>query len=102
MSSEKQRDSEKFTGNITYRYGIYQVLYEDREKNVNFINMLTKESFLMDPRDIALSQDLIQEFDAVQAFYIGFIAGLKLNNPTIKRKNDFSQYNPPTLKLVKK
>ena len=31
----------------------------------------------MDPRDIALSQSLIEEFDAAQAFCIGILAGFK-------------------------
>ena len=39
----------------------------------------------MDPRDIALSKDLIEEFDAMQAFHIGYLAGLKLRLPIIKK-----------------
>lgn len=69
-----------------YRYGKYRLLFQNREGFICFINESNKEEFLMDARDIALSEDLIQEFDAAQAFYIGFLAGLKINNPTQKSK----------------
>jgi len=55
-------------------------------ENIAFINTKTNQDFLMDPRDIALSEELIQEFDAAQAFYIGLWAGLKLNNTTNNKK----------------
>ena len=50
----------------------------------------------MDPRDIALTEELISEFDAAQAFYIGLTAGIKINNPT---KN--LAPNKPYLQIVK-
>jgi len=45
----------------------------------NQMNALNEE-FLMDPRDIVLSGELIQEFDSAQAYFIGHEAGLKVNN----------------------
>jgi hypothetical protein len=47
---------------------------------LGFQNQLTNENHLMDPRDIALSREIIEEFDATQAFCIGVLAGLKLAN----------------------
>lgn len=61
------------------RYGTFEVIYE-RRGQIGFINQITKEDFLMDPFDIALSKRLIQEFDAQYAFYIGFLAGSKIDN----------------------
>jgi len=61
----------------------------------------TSEQFLMDPRDIALSRSLIEEFDAVQAFCIGVLAGLKFANPKIE-ENALSITKAPHLRLVEK
>lgn len=80
------------------RYGAYQIAYEDRIGNICFVSRKTKEEYLMDPRDIALSKELINEFDAVQAFYIGYLAGLKLKNPVEKTQ---TVPGAPYLKIVK-
>ena len=80
------------------RYGAYQVAYEDRIGNICFISRKTKEEYLMDPRDIALSKELINEFDAAQAFYIGYLAGLKLRNTVDKMQ---ATPGAPYLKIVK-
>ena len=55
----------------------------------------------MDPRDIALSEEIIQDFDAAQAFYLGLLAGLKLNNPATKRNEIQHNKEKPYLRLVK-
>ncbi|MEO8400308.1 MAG: hypothetical protein ABI597_00745 [Gammaproteobacteria bacterium] len=54
----------------------------------------------MDARDIALSKKLITEFDATQAFYIGLLAGLKINNPA-KQNREHLNTKQPNLYLVK-
>jgi hypothetical protein len=77
----------KMNDYVEYRYGTYELCYQDRKGNVCFTNAQTSDVFLMDPRDIALSQELIQDFDATQAFHIGLFAGLKLNNPTKSTKS---------------
>lgn len=64
------------------RYGNYNLCYQNRAGDLSFINIKTNEEFVMDPRDIALTEELISEFDAAQAFYIGLTAGIKINNPT--------------------
>lgn len=63
------------------RYGSYNLLYKDRRGFLGFECKDNDQQFLMDPRDIALSRELIEEFDAAQAFYIGVWAGLKFVNP---------------------
>lgn len=84
------------------RYGAYQICYQDRIKNICFICKESKEEFLMDPRDIALSRELIREFDALQAFYIGFSAGLKLNAPSSSEDvSGFKKTQYPHLQIVK-
>jgi len=67
------------------RYGCYNLSYQNRNGDLIFINNNTNEQFIMDPRDIALCEELITEFDATQAFYIGLSAGLKINNPAKQR-----------------
>lgn len=62
------------------RYGNNDLEYQDRSGRLGFRHSITNETFLMDPRDIALSRDLIEEFDAAQAFCIGVLAGFKLGN----------------------
>ncbi|MCD6040294.1 MAG: hypothetical protein K0S27_1694 [Gammaproteobacteria bacterium] len=81
------------------RYGTYKICYQDRTGNVCFSDRKTNEVFLMDPQDIALSEELIQEFDAAQAFYIGVFTGLKLNDAPM-RKINLSKNNKPYLRLV--
>lgn len=85
------------------RYGAYELCYQNRKGNLCFTKVTTKETFLMDPRDIALSESLINEFDASQAFYIGLLAGLKLDNPaaTIVDDHNTTFINKPQLKLIK-
>lgn len=82
----------------TYRYGRYCLKYQDRYGNIAFIDAVTQKDFLMDPRDIALSKELIKEFDAAQAFYIGLCTGLKMKNPA---KPVISSQKYPHLRLVK-
>lgn len=67
---------------LMQRYGKYNLQFLDRKKNLSFVNSKTNKTFLIDPRDVVLSKNLIEEFDASQSFYIGLNAGLKLNNPT--------------------
>lgn len=82
------------------RYGKYTLLFQNREKKICFLDNSTNEKFLMAPVDIAISQELIQEFDAAQAFHIGFLAGVKING-THKKINTFEKIHmPPKLKLI--
>lgn len=73
------------------RYGKYNLYSQDRQGNLCFINITTHHEVIMDARDIALSEELISEFDASQAFYIGLQAGLKINNPIKKENRPFLQ-----------
>lgn len=86
--------------NTTYpisRYGIYSIQYQNRKGQILFINRKTMEKVLMDPRDIALSEELIDEFDASEAFYIGLQAGLKLHNPMLNP----DEKPKPHLRIIK-
>ena len=67
-----------------FRYGNYHLYYQNRNGDLAFNNITSSEEFIMDPRDIALSEELIDEFDAAQAFYIGLAAGIRINNSTKK------------------
>lgn len=63
------------------RYGNNSLLYQDRQGLLGFECKKDGAQFLMDPRDIALSRELIEEFDSTEAFCIGVLAGLKFANP---------------------
>ena len=82
--------------------GIYYLCYQDRKHNLCFMNRKTKKEFIMDPRDIALSEALIEGFNTIQAFYIGFLAGLRMQDT--REKDRFQRYEKlrrPYLWLVK-
>ncbi len=85
---------------VTNRYGRYTICYQDRKGNICFADKKTKEEFWMDPRDIALSKETIQEFDAAQTFYIGLLTGLKLENPTTSAKIS-NEAKPSHLRVIK-
>ena len=93
-------NSQKINQYSLSRYGYYSLCYQNRNGELCFINNITNEQLIMDPRDIALSEELINEFDAAQAFYIGLLAGLKINNPAKQNKN-YSEIKQPLLYLVK-
>lgn len=96
--SNPTRALEKIKNSVAYRYGNYKLCYQDQYGNLNFLNTKTNEEFIMDPRDIALSQDLIQEFDAIQAFCIGVYAGIKMNKFS-KKSN--TKENKSHLRVIK-
>ena len=98
----KDRQKNKLDKCSVFRYGRYELRYQNRKGNVLFVDCVSEENFLMDPRDVALSEEIIQEFDSAQAFYIGLLAGLKLNNPIVKRDTLQRNNNErPYLRLVK-
>jgi hypothetical protein len=74
--------------NSSCRYGTLSLRYQNRKKNLGFIELHTRKEFVMDPRDIALTEQLISAFDSIQAFYIGISAGLKMNNPVFSYKEN--------------
>lgn len=77
------------------RYGSYSLCYQNRKSEICFIHKTTLEEFFMDARDIALSEELITEFDSTESFYIGMIAGFKL--PPVHSQ----QISRPRLKIIK-
>ena len=85
----------------TCRYGNNILLYQDREGLLGFECTISGKKFLMDPRDIALSRELIEEFDVAQAFCIGVLAGLKLVNPVAKHRKLIIQKKVNYLRRVK-
>ncbi len=77
--------------NLIKRYGYHELEFQDRTGRLGFRHCITNQILLMDPRDIALSQVLIAEFDAAQAFCIGVLAGFKLNNSISISQNSFKK-----------
>jgi hypothetical protein len=92
-------NSKKMNQHSLDRYGCYSLCYQNRNGEICFKNNLTNEQFIMDPRDIALTEELITEFDATQAFYIGILAGLKINN--FASQSEASKNKRPDLYIIK-
>lgn len=72
--------SELPTYELHSRYGLYQLSHFDRKNNIGFLNKKTLEEFSMSVEKIAFSESIIEEFDAIEAFYIGLIAGENIAN----------------------
>ena len=85
----------------TSRYGKNNLIYQDRNGLLGFECSYKGGEFLMDARDIALSKELIEEFDAAQAFCIGVFAGLKFVNPVSIHQNSDKTKKIDYLRLVK-
>ena len=81
------------------RYGKNNLLYQDRNSLLGFECKKTGEQFLLDPRDIALSKECVEEFDAVQAFCIGVLAGIKFSNT--RENSNALKAKAPHLRLIK-
>lgn len=92
--------SKKMNPHSLNRYGCYSLSYQNRNGELYFINKETNEQFIMKPIDIAFSKELIAEFDATQAFYIGLLAGLKIDCAAHQNKN-YTNIRPPILYLIK-
>lgn len=83
------------------RYGNYYLLSQDRKGELCVVHEKTGKEFIFDARDLVLSKELMQEFDASQAFQIGFLAGLKVNNPLFSKNKDSIFLKRGHLRLVK-
>lgn len=78
-SSEKNEVSKKMK-QVSYllknKPSKYKIVFLDKENNLGYINKKTHDFFLESPLTIAQSKNIITEFDAGQACYIGILAGL--------------------------
>lgn len=100
LKNDTKVQSYKINQYSVHRYGKYIISYQNRQGKINFCNTLTNQESLMDPRDIALSPELIDEFDSAQAFYIGLYAGFKINNPG-NRIDKIQSTVKPILRIIK-
>lgn len=103
-SSKSTQNSSEKHAIVEYsssRYGNYALCYQNRHGELGFIDHNTQETFLMSPSDIAFSEDLIRDFDAAQAFYIGLLTGLKMDAPTPKHMDISTKLKPVHLRVVK-
>jgi hypothetical protein len=101
QNNTETKKNEKMNGYFVCRYGNYSLIYQDRKGDICFVCKKTGERYLMDPRDIALSEEIISEFDAAQSFHIGLCAGLKLNNKITGYNDVKLNKNSPLLTIVK-
>jgi hypothetical protein len=83
------------------RYGSNNLLYQNRQGLLGFECKQSKKQCAMDPRDIVVTKEVIEAFDAVQAFCIGVLAGLKFSNPKAV-SNDSPKIKTAHLRLVDK
>ncbi|KTC76067.1 phosphomannose isomerase GDP mannose pyrophosphorylase [Legionella birminghamensis] len=71
------------------RYGKYNLLFQNRDGLVGFECKTTDEIYIREPSEIALAKKIIEEFDAIQAFYIGVMAGRQFaKNPNTQRETN--------------
>lgn len=101
IGSEKNQKKSSKKNNDVKQYGRYKLVSQNRNGDINFIIKKTGEERSMDPRHIALSKELISEFDSQNAFQIGFLAGIKLHNSIkiSREENIKKKYN--YLRVVK-
>lgn len=97
QEKQKEKIKEKINSTFTSRYGIYDLQHQDRKGNIYFLNKKNNQTEIMSPLEIAFSKELIQHFDASQAFHIGLLAGIQMNK---KRTSNFFR-KAPILKIVK-
>jgi len=99
-SKSPEKQSTQLNTRSISRYGSYNLLYKDRQGFVGFMCKDTQDEFLMDPRDIALSRELIAKFDCEQAFYIGVWAGFKFLDPAVNFQENYKKRKASHLQLL--
>lgn len=101
QSGEIQKDSHYPLYKLhSSRYGKYTLYYQSRNKKLCFIDLLNMKEITMEPCEIAFNEILIQEFDALQSFYIGLLAGIQMNE-TARPKNRNSIHKFTYLHVIK-
>ena len=81
------------------RYHTYCLVAQNRNGALTIEHRNSKEQFVYDALDIALSRELIGEFNAADAFQVGVLAGLQYINNLKRGKEPFLNINH--LRLVK-
>jgi len=94
MAQQKTNSSESQYPN--HQDSNYKIIYQNRRGELIYQNSYDGFVYTMDPIELAKSKT-ITLFNASQAFYIGFLAGLKSTKDVNKKLN----INKPILKLVK-
>jgi len=56
------------------RYGKYDIQYQDRDKKIRFVNKISRLVYVMYPQEIIYRNDLLNNFDSSQTFYLGFLS----------------------------
>lgn len=104
LSNQEKPDSQnhpkKINHSLKNRYGRYSIIYQTRSRAICFVDKETKQEMVMQPLDIALSEEIIQEFDSIQSFHIGVLAGLDLNSGSA-RNNPKKNFKAPKLRVVR-
>ena len=85
---------------LNRRYGRYQINSQDMSGNIGFVDILSKQYFVMDIDSIVQSNSLIEEFDSSQSFYIGCSYGAHIQK-SIHTKSNYKKIRKPDLRLVK-
>ncbi|MEO8400326.1 MAG: hypothetical protein ABI597_00845 [Gammaproteobacteria bacterium] len=73
--------------------GVYKVLCQQRDGNIVFTDRRSQETFVEHPDSILRNSHVLNNFDALQAFYIGMLVGL-----AFKKEN--TENFKPCLKVV--
>ncbi len=62
------------------RYGRYLFCYQLRQHALMFKDRFTDEEFIMPLSELIRKPDILNEFDAIQSFYIGAIRGAQIRD----------------------
>lgn len=84
ISAEVSKNLITYSKHLASRYGNLIIHFQDRNKNVCFLDKSSHVQFIMDPLDLAFSSH-IEQFDASDAFLIGMLAGNKIHRPNLKQ-----------------
>ncbi|MCP4475524.1 MAG: hypothetical protein GY821_13360 [Gammaproteobacteria bacterium] len=75
----------------------YQLISEDRDQLLHYLDSITKQVFIESPLTIVQSHYVIRNFDATQAFYIGYLAGMIYHKLVQERPQQLHQLSLKTL-----
>lgn len=76
---------------------VYKIIAQNRDKTMTYVDTHTKETFTKHLKTIVHNDWIMSKFDSMQAYYIGFLAGISIDDkhPKVYKKR------VPTLRVVK-
>lgn len=86
--------------NFTNTNKRYQVIAHNRNGDIDFLDKETNTLYNKNPREILTQKTLIAQFSGINAYYIGFLYGIKISKNQNNKKAP-PNISKPLLKLLK-